>query len=97
MGATTYEEHKKYFEKNKSLIRRFQNVEIKEPSKDECIKILEGLKSRYEKFHGVKYADDVIPYAVEMSSKYINERFLPDKAIDLIDEAGAYLKLGLDK
>ena len=97
VGATTYEEHKKYFEKSKSLIRRFQNVEIKEPSKDECIKILEGLKSRYEKFHGVKYADDVIPYAVEMSSKYINERFLPDKAIDLIDEAGAYLKLGLDR
>ena len=93
VGSTTYEEHKKYFEKSKSLIRRFQNVEIKEPSKDECIKILEGLISRYENFHGVKYANDVIPYAVEMSSKYINERFLPDKAIDLIDEAGAYMKL----
>ena len=93
IGATTFEEYKRYFEKNKSLVRRFQNVEIKEPTEDEAVKILQGLKPRYEKFHGVTYSDDVIEYAVKMSSKHIHERFLPDKAIDLIDEAGSYRKL----
>lgn len=93
IGATTFEEYKKYFEKNKSLVRRFQNVEIKEPSEAEAIEILKGLKSKYEKFHGVKYARGVIEHAVHMSAKYIRERYLPDKAIDLIDEAGAYRKL----
>lgn len=93
IGATTFEEYKKYFEKNKSLVRRFQNVEIKEPTIDETIEILEGLKSKYEKYHGIKFSKGVIEYAVNMSAKYINERFLPDKAIDLIDEAGAYRKL----
>ena len=93
IGATTFEEYKKYFERSKSLVRRFQTVEIKEPSAEETVKILNGLKSRYEKFHGIEYADGVIEYAVEMSAKFINERFLPDKAIDLIDEAGAYRKL----
>ena len=96
IGATTYEEYKKYFEKNKSLIRRFQNVEIREPSIDECIDILKGLIPKYEKYHGVKYEKDVIEYAVKMSSKYINERFLPDKAIDIIDEAGSFKKLHAD-
>ena len=95
IGATTFEEYKKHFEKSKSLVRRFQNVEIKEPSIDETVEILEGLKAKYEEFHGVKYADGVLRYAVEMSAKHINERFLPDKAIDLIDEAGAYRKLHL--
>lgn len=93
IGATTFEEYKKYFEKSKSLIRRFQNVEIVEPSITETVEILNGLKSKYEKFHGVKYGKGVLEYAVEMSAKYINERFLPDKAIDLIDEAGSYRKL----
>ncbi|MCR4591511.1 MAG: AAA family ATPase [Lachnospiraceae bacterium] len=93
IGATTFEEYKKYFEKNKSLIRRFQNVEIKEPSEEETVEILKGLKGKYETYHGVKYAKGVPEYAVKMSAKYINERFLPDKAIDLIDEAGAYRKL----
>ncbi len=93
IGATTYEEYKKYFEKNKSLVRRFQNVEIKEPTEDETIKILEGLKDKYEEYHKVKYEDDVIPYTVKMSAKYINERFLPDKAIDILDEAGSLRKL----
>ena len=93
IGATTFEEYKKYFEKNKSLIRRFQNVEIKEPTEAECVEILKGLKGKYEKFHAVKYGRDVMEYAVKMSSKYINERFLPDKAIDIIDEAGSYRKL----
>ncbi|SDB12028.1 AAA family ATPase [Eubacterium oxidoreducens] len=93
VGATTFEEYKRYFEKNKSLVRRFQNVEIAEPSEEETVKILEGLKPNYEKYHGVKYQKGVLEYAVSMSKKYINERFLPDKAIDLIDEAGAYRKI----
>lgn len=93
IGATTYEEYRKYFEKNRSLVRRFQNVEIREPSEDEAVKILEGLKSKYESFHGVKFSRGVIEYAVKMSVRHIHERFLPDKAIDLIDEAGAYRKL----
>lgn len=93
IGATTYEEYKKHFSGNKSLVRRFQNVDILEPGKEETVKILEGLKAGYEKFHGVNYGKGVLAYAVEMSSRYIHERFLPDKAIDLIDEAGAYRRL----
>lgn len=93
IGATTYEEYKKHFSGSKSLVRRFQNVDIKEPSKEEAVEILKGLKSGYENFHGVRYAAGVLEHAVELSSKYVNERFLPDKAIDLIDEAGAYRKL----
>ena len=93
IGATTYEEYKKYFEKSKSLVRRFQNVEIPEPTEEETVEILKGLRTRYEEFHGVKYDDGILEYAVHMAKKYINERFLPDKAIDLIDEAGAYRKL----
>lgn len=93
IGATTYEEYKKHFEKRKSLVRRFQNVEIKEPSIEDTIQILKGLKKHYESFHGVKYGKDVLEYAVRMSDRYIPERFLPDKAIDLIDEAGAYRRL----
>ena len=93
IGATTFDEYKKYFEKSKSLVRRFQNVEINEPSENETIEILKGLKEGYEKFHGVTYPDEILEYAVKTSAKYINERYLPDKAIDLIDEAGAYAKL----
>ncbi|MBP5283029.1 MAG: AAA family ATPase, partial [Lachnospiraceae bacterium] len=93
IGATTFDEYKKHFEKNKSLVRRFQNVEIKEPSVQDTVEILNGLREQYEQFHGVKYEEDVFEYAVQMSAKYITERFLPDKAIDLIDEAGAYRKL----
>ena len=96
IGATTFEEYKKYFEKNKSLVRRFQNVEIKEPTEAETVEILKGLQEKYESFHGVRYAEGVLEYAVAMSSKHINERFLPDKAIDLMDEAGAYRKLHPD-
>lgn len=93
IGATTYEEYKKHFEKSKSLVRRFQNVDIKEPDIPDCIHILEGLKAGYEQFHGVTYEEGTLEYAVEMSAKYINERFLPDKAVDLIDEAGAYRRM----
>ncbi|MCR5503738.1 MAG: AAA family ATPase [Lachnospiraceae bacterium] len=93
IGATTYEEYKKHFEKSKSLVRRFQNVEIAEPSEEEAVAILQGLKKNYEAFHGVVYGKGVLEYAVSVSVKYINERFLPDKAIDLIDEAGAFLRI----
>lgn len=95
IGATTHEEYKKHFEKSKSLVRRFQNVEIKEPGIQDAVQILEGLKKNYEEFHGVSYEEGVLAYAVEMSAKYINERYLPDKAIDLIDEAGAYRRMHL--
>ena len=93
IGATTHEEYKKHFEKNKSLVRRFQNIEIGEPGTEDAVRILEGLKENYESYHGVSYGDGVLEYAVEMSARYVNERYLPDKAIDLIDEAGAYLRL----
>ena len=93
IGATTFEEYKKHFEKSKSLVRRFQNVEIKEPSPEDAVKILEGLKRHYESYHKVRYGKGVLDYAVRMSARYINERFLPDKAIDLIDESGAYRRL----
>lgn len=93
IGATTNEEYKKHFEKSKGLARRFQNIEIKEPDQRDAVQILEGLRTNYEAFHGVTYEKGVLEYAVEMSAKYINERFLPDKAIDLIDEAGAYRRM----
>lgn len=93
MGATTYEEYKKHFSTSKSLVRRFQKVDIKEPSREEAVQILRGLKAGYEKFHGVKYGAGVLEHAVDISSRYMNERFLPDKAIDLIDEAGAWRRL----
>ena len=93
IGATTYEEYKKHFSASKSLVRRFQNVEIREPDREETVEILKGLKPGYEKYHKVKYGPGVLEHAVEVSSRFINERFLPDKAIDLIDEAGAYRRL----
>lgn len=93
IGATTYEEYRKFFEKDRALSRRFQKIDVTEPSLDETITILKGLKSHYESFHGVKYSDKAIFAAVNLSSKYINDRYLPDKAIDIIDEAGAFVKL----
>lgn len=93
IGATTYEEYKKYFEQSKSMVRRFQNVDIKEPGKEETVRILLGLRAYYEDFHRVLYPEKTLRYAVDLSEKYINERFLPDKAIDLMDEAGAYVRL----
>ena len=93
IGATTFDEYKKYFEKDKALSRRFQTIEVKETSVEETIKIIEGLKSNYETYHNVKYTNEAIKVAVELSSKYINDRFLPDKAIDIIDEAGSYISM----
>ena len=89
IGSTTYKEYKNYFEKDRALVRRFQKIDIKEPTKSEAIKILIGLKSYYEHYHGIKYSNEAIISAVELSNKYIGERKLPDKAIDIIDEAGA--------
>ena len=93
IGSTTYQEYNRYFQKSKGLVRRFQQIDIAEPSIDDTIQILNGLKQKYEDYHGIQYADDVIPYAVEASARLISDRFLPDKAIDLIDEAGAYREL----
>jgi len=93
MGCTTYDEYKKHFEKDKALSRRFQKVEVSEPTSEETIEILKGLKPAYEKFHNISYTDDALVAAVELSVKYLNDRFLPDKAIDVIDETGANCKL----
>ena len=89
IGSTTYEEYNRYFSKSKGMIRRFQQIDIPEPTVDETKHILKQLQPRYEEFHHVKYDDEAIDFAVEASAKYVNDRFLPDKAIDLIDEAGA--------
>jgi ATP-dependent Clp protease ATP-binding subunit ClpA len=93
IGSTTYEEFNRYLSRSKGIVRRFQQIDIDEPSVDETVKIIGGLKQKYEEFHHVEYPDEVIEYAVAASAKYINDRFLPDKAIDLIDEAGAYREL----
>ena len=93
IGSTTYEEYNRYMSKSKSITRRFQQIDIKEPSEEETIKILEGLQYKYNKYHGVTYRKDALEYAVHASAKYISNRCLPDKAIDLIDEAGAYLEV----
>ncbi len=93
IGSTTYEEYNKYFSRSKGLIRRFQQVDITEPSVSETANIIRQLLPRYEAFHHVTYDDDAITFAVEASAKHINDRFLPDKAIDLIDEAGAAMEI----
>ncbi len=96
VGATTLNEYQKYFEKDKALERRFQKVIIDEPNEEDAISILRGLKERYETHHKVRIKDEAIISAVELSNRYISDRFLPDKAIDLIDEAAAKLRLEMD-
>lgn len=93
IGATTSEEYRKRIEKDAALERRFQTITVEEPSEEQAIRVLEGLKERYEKHHGVTYSDDSIVAAVKMSSRYIQDRYLPDKAIDVLDEAGARLRI----
>lgn len=93
IGATTYEEYRTIFSKDHALSRRFQKIDIIEPSVEETVLILKGLKSAFEAHHGVEYGEDALEAAAQLSSKYINERFLPDKAIDIIDEAGAAQRL----
>jgi len=93
IGSTTYEEYKNHFEKDRALSRRFEKIEVSEPTIEESVKILKGLRSRYEEHHDIVYTDSALKTACELSSKYLNDRFLPDKAIDVIDEAGAYVRL----
>jgi ATP-dependent Clp protease ATP-binding subunit ClpA len=94
IGSTTFEEYKNHFEKDRALSRRFQKIDLNEPSIEESVKILEGLRSRYEEFHQVRYRSSALRAAVELSARHINDRFLPDKAIDVMDEAGAVSRLG---
>src|SRR5881628_990587 len=96
IGATTLNEYQKYIEKDKALERRFQKVMIEEPGIDDAISILRGLKDRYETHHHVRIKDDAIIAAVELSSRYISDRFLPDKAIDLVDESAAKLRMEMN-
>jgi len=93
MGSTTYQEYRGVFEKDRALSRRFQKVDINEPSVDETYQILKGLKKSFEEHHGLRYTDPALRAAAELAERYINDRFLPDKAIDVIDEAGAYQQL----
>ncbi|UAY37334.1 AAA family ATPase [Moraxella osloensis] len=93
IGSTTFTEYRQVFEKDHALSRRFQKVDVNEPSIDETIDILRGLKKQYEKFHNVSYTDQALQSAVHLAVKHIHERFLPDKAIDVIDEAGAFVRL----
>ncbi|MFL0797925.1 MAG: ATP-dependent Clp protease ATP-binding subunit ClpA [Cellvibrionaceae bacterium] len=93
IGSTTFQEYRGIFEKDRALSRRFQKVDVLEPSVDDTYKILKGLKSRFESHHGLRYTDTALRSAAELSAKYISERFLPDKAIDVVDEAGAFQQL----
>ena len=93
IGSTTYEEYNRHFARSKGMIRRFQQIDIAEPSVEETKHILQQLRPRYEEFHHVKYDDEAITFAVEASAKHVNDKFLPDKAIDLIDEAGAAMEI----
>lgn len=96
VGATTLNEYQKYFEKDKALERRFQKVLINEPGEEDAISILRGIKERYENYHKIRIKDEAIISAVQLSVRYINDRFLPDKAIDLIDEAAAHLRIEMN-
>ncbi len=93
IGSTTFQEYRGIFDQNQALSRRFQKIDVVEPSFDECIEIINGIKSIYEEYHNVAYSSEAINASVDLSSKYINERFLPDKAIDVIDETGAMLNI----
>ncbi len=96
VGATTLNEYQKYFERDKALERRFQKVVVDEPSEEDAISILRGIKERYENYHKIRIRDEAVISAVQLSIRYINDRFLPDKAIDLIDEASAHLRLEMN-
>ena len=93
IGSTTYKEYRSYFEKDRALVRRFQKIDVNEPSVEDAVKILRGLKPSYEAHHGIRYTNEAIRTAVELSNRYIGDRKLPDKAIDVLDEAGAATKL----
>ena len=90
IGSTTYQEYRSIFEKDHALDRRFQKIDVKEPTVEQTIEILKGLRDRFEAHHNVKYTDDALEAAVRLSARYISDRHLPDKAIDVVDEVGAY-------
>lgn len=93
IGSTTFGEYKRFFERDRALARRFQRIDIEEPSEEEAVQILKGLQGRYEEHHNVRYTEAALSAAVRLAAQYINERFLPDKAIDVIDEAGAFMRM----
>lgn len=93
IGSTTHTEYRQYFEKDRALNRRFQKIDVTEPSNEDCINILKGVRKSYEKFHQVVYSDEALRAAVELSQKHIHGKLLPDKALDVVDEAGAYFRL----
>ena len=93
IGSTTYEEYKNHFDKDRAFSRRFEKIEIAEPPVDETVKILKGLRSHYEAHHNIRYSDTALKAAAELAAKHLNDRYLPDKAIDVIDEAGAFIRL----
>ena len=97
IGSTTYKEYKNYLDKDKAFSRRFQKVDIDEPSEDDCYKILKGIKQYYEDFHSIKYSDESLKACINLSKRYLSEKKLPDKAIDLIDDVGAFQKIILKK
>src|SRR5207302_8289593 len=96
IGATTLDEYRKHIEKDPALERRFQPVVVQQPTVEDTISILRGLKERYESHHGVRITDDALIAAANLSDRYINDRFLPDKAIDLVDEAASRLRMEID-
>ena len=89
IGSTTYKEYRQYFEKDRALVRRFQKIDVNEPSIPDAVEIMKGLKPYFEEFHKIRYTNDAVKAAVELSARYIHDRKLPDKAIDVIDETGA--------
>lgn len=93
VGATTFDEFKKFFDKDRALSRRFQKIEVEAPTREETLEILKGIRERYELFHNVRYSDEALEAIVDLSDQYLNDRFQPDKAIDVLDEAGAYTQM----
>ncbi len=93
IGSTTHEDYRKFFDKDRALSRRFQKIEVGEPTAEEAHRILLGLRDRYESYHGVRYTDEALKAAADLAARFINDRHLPDKAIDVIDEAGAWVKV----
>jgi ATP-dependent Clp protease ATP-binding subunit ClpA len=93
IGSTTYEDYRKFFDKDRALSRRFQKIEVPEPTTDEAYRILLGLREKYESYHEVRFTEEALKAAAELSAKFINDRHLPDKAIDVLDEAGAWVRV----
>ena len=93
IGATTYAEYRNFFDKDKALSRRFAKIDVEEPSAEDTMVILQGIKHKYESYHGIYFTDEALQSAIDLSVKYLHDRFLPDKAMDIIDEVGAHFML----